>query len=60
METIDKSTAANTGGLAQAGQWLVRKFVQNWKFCARPNSSGSTTCTKPLGRCVQANESAEG
>ena len=28
-----------TGGLAQAGQWLARKFLQIWKYCARPNGS---------------------
>ena len=28
-----------TCGLAQAGQWLARKFVRIWKFCARPNGS---------------------
>jgi len=25
--------------LAQAGQWLARKFVLIWKFCARPSGS---------------------
>jgi len=35
-------------GLAQAGQWLARKFVQIWKFIARPNGSGSPACAKPL------------
>jgi len=39
-----------TGGLAQAGQWLARKFVQIWKFCTRPNGSESPACAKPLGR----------
>jgi len=39
-----------TGGLAQAGQWLARKFVQICKSCARPNGSGSPACAKPLGR----------
>ena len=39
-----------TGGLAQAGQWLARKFVQIWKFCARPNGSESPAFAKPLGR----------
>ena len=29
-----------TGGLAQARQWLARKFVRIWKFVARPNRSG--------------------
>jgi len=42
-----------TGGLAQAGQWLARKFVQIWKSCARPNGSVSPACAKPLGRCKQ-------
>jgi len=42
-----------TGGLAQAGQWLARKFVQIWKFFARPNVSGSPACAKPLGRYKQ-------
>jgi len=46
----DKRTLPTTGGLAQAGQWLARKFVQIWKFCARPNGSGSPACAKPLGR----------
>jgi hypothetical protein len=27
-----------TGGLAQAGQWLARKFVVIWKFIARPTA----------------------
>jgi hypothetical protein len=39
-----------TGGLAQAGQWLARKFVRIWKFIARPSGSGSPACAKPLGR----------
>jgi len=43
-----------TGGLAQAGQWLARKYVQIWKFCARPNGSESPACAKPLGRYLQA------
>ena len=42
-----------TSGLAQAGHWLARKFVQFWKFIARPNSSGSPACAKPLGRYTQ-------
>ena len=42
-----------TGGLAQAGHYLARKFVQIWKFIARPSGSGSPACAKPLGRCVQ-------
>jgi len=36
--------------LAQAGQWLARKFVRIWKFIARPNGSESPACAKPLGR----------
>ena len=47
-----------TGGLAQAGQYLARKFVRIWKFIARPNGSGSPACAKPLGRYVQAGDSA--
>ena len=43
-----------TGGLAQAGQWLARKFVRIWKFRSRPNGSGSPAFAKPLGRCTQA------
>ena len=43
-----------TGGLAQAGRWLARKFVVIWKFIARPSVSGSPACPKPLGRCTQA------
>jgi len=39
-----------TGGLAQAGRWLARKFVRVWKFIARPNGRGSPACAKPLGR----------
>jgi len=39
-----------TGGLAQAGQWIARKFVRIWKFCARPNGSESPACAKPQGR----------
>ena len=39
-----------TGGLAQAGQWLARKFVRIWKFIARPSVSESPACAKPLGR----------
>jgi len=35
-----------TGGLAQSGQWLARKFVQIWKFCARPNGSESPCVTQ--------------
>jgi hypothetical protein len=42
-----------TSSLAQAGQWLARKFVRIWKFCARPNGSGSPACAKPLERCLQ-------
>ena len=45
-----------TGGLAQAGQWLARKFVRIWKFCARPNGSESPACAKPLGRYMQAGD----
>jgi len=45
-----------TGGLAQAGQWLARKFVRIWKFIARPSVSGSPAFAKPLGRYVQAVE----
>jgi len=37
-----------TGGLAQAGQWLARKFVRIWKFIARPSGSESPACAKPL------------
>jgi len=29
-----------TGGLAQAGAWLVQALVRICKFCARPNGSG--------------------
>ena len=47
-----------TGGLAQAGQWLARKFVRICKFIARPNGSGSPAFAKPLGRCTQAGDSA--
>jgi hypothetical protein len=47
-----------TGGLAQAGQWLARKFVRIWKFIARPSGSGSPACAKPLGRWLQCRESA--
>jgi len=36
-----------TGGLAQAGQWLARKFVRIWKFIARPNCTGSRHRAKP-------------
>ena len=43
------ATAYNLG-LAQAGQWLARKFVQIWKFCARPSGSGSSACAKPPPR----------
>jgi len=46
-----------TGGLAQAGQWLARKFVQIWKFIARPNGSESPACAKPLGRYATPNSS---
>jgi len=42
-----KKAQQATGGLAQAGQWLARKFVQIWKFCARPNGSESPACVKP-------------
>ena len=49
---------APNGGLAQAGQWLARKFVQIWKFIARPNGSGSPARAKPLGRCASAADSA--
>jgi hypothetical protein len=44
--------------LAQAGQWLARKFVQIFKFCARPNGSESPACAKPLGRYVQVGDIA--
>ena len=30
-----------TGGLAQAGAWLTRQFVQFRKFVARPSVSGT-------------------
>jgi len=43
--------------LAQAGQWLARKFVGIWKFCARPSGSVSPACAKPLGRWAQAGDS---
>jgi len=43
-----------TGGLAQAGQYLARKFVLILKFCARANGSVSPACAKPLGRYTQA------
>jgi len=43
-----------TGGLAQAGQWLARKFVRIWKFIARPSVSESPACAKPLGRYLQS------
>ena len=45
---IKENAQPITGGLAQAGQWLARKFVQIWKFCARPNGSVSPACAKPL------------
>jgi hypothetical protein len=32
--------------------------VRLWKFAARPKFSGSRHYAKPLGRCVQANDSA--
>jgi len=51
---INEKDLPVTGGLAQSGQWLARKFVQIWKFCARPNGSGSPVCAKPLERCTQA------
>jgi hypothetical protein len=41
IETRENQRA--TGGLAQAGQCLARKFVQIWKFCARPNVSETAT-----------------
>jgi hypothetical protein len=44
--------------LAQAGQWLARKFVVIWKFVARPNGSGSPAFAKPPLRWVQAGDSA--
>ena len=47
--TLEKAERL-TGGLAQAGQWLARKFVRIWKFIARPSGSGSPACAKPLGR----------
>jgi len=55
---LQASCATGTGGLAQAGQWLARKFVRIWKFYARPSGSGSPACAKPLGRCRQAGDSA--
>ena len=39
-----------TGGLAQAGQWLARKFVQIRKFIARPSVSESSACRQAAGR----------
>jgi len=53
-----KRALPTTGGLAQAGQWLARKFVPIWKFCARPNCSESPACAKPLERYLQAGDSA--
>jgi hypothetical protein len=50
---INGNIRHTTGGLAQAGQWLARKFVRIWKFCARPNDSVSPACAKPLGRYGQ-------
>ena len=50
MESNKKNCQQVTGGLAQAGQWLARKFVRIWKFIARANGSGSPACAKPLGR----------
>jgi len=47
---INTNALPLTGGLAQAGQWLARKFVRIWKFIARPNGSESPACAKPLGR----------
>jgi hypothetical protein len=47
---LQASCATGTGGLAQAGQWLARKFVQICKFIACPSVSGSPAYAKPLGR----------
>ena len=56
MLIIYKNALPLTGGLAQAGQWLARKLVQIFKFCARPSGRGSHACAKPLGRYLQAAE----
>jgi hypothetical protein len=43
-----------TCSLAQAGQWLARKFVQIWKFRARPNGSVSPALRQAAERCASA------
>jgi len=47
-----------TGGLAQAGQWLARKFVRLWKFITRPSVSESPACRQAAGTlCVMRADS---
>ena len=53
---MNKNAERLTGGLAQAGQWLARKFVRIWKFIARSSVSESPAFAKPLGCCMQTDE----
>jgi hypothetical protein len=47
-----------TGGLAQAGVWLARKFVRIFNICARANGSETPAFAKPLLRWLQPEDSS--
>jgi hypothetical protein len=47
---ITEKCLRTTGGLAQAGAWLARKFVRIFNLCARANGSETPACAKPPPR----------
>jgi hypothetical protein len=49
-EPKDKNALQPTSGLAQAGVWLARKFVEIFNICARANGSETPACAKPPSR----------